>query len=255
MIKFFRNIRKKLVSENRSIIRNTNYFKYALGEIVLVVVGILIALQINNWNENRKEKKELREYLYKISQNVTQDIEQINRLKIRRDTVYAQANRAGQAIKKSDFSNIKVILQGSITFVVFYFIPNNSGFDALKNSPFLGKINNTKVDSLLTLYYSQVAITQDDEESFNNLIDEMQVQLVTDFDFTKFLAFYDNRTNDESENLNDYTDILPYIQHNAFKAAIMRTVRDSFYNRDYKMLVEYGNALIKEIDTFCNRLN
>ncbi len=57
MIKFFRNIRKKLVSENRSIIRNTNYFKYAIGEILLVVIGILIALQVNNWNEDRLNQK------------------------------------------------------------------------------------------------------------------------------------------------------------------------------------------------------
>ena len=57
MIKIFRNIRKKLISENRSIIRNTNYFKYAVGEIFLVVVGILIALQVNNWNQDRLNQK------------------------------------------------------------------------------------------------------------------------------------------------------------------------------------------------------
>jgi len=50
MIKFFRNIRKTLLSEGKT----TSYLKYAIGEIVLVVFGILIALQINNWNENRK---------------------------------------------------------------------------------------------------------------------------------------------------------------------------------------------------------
>lgn len=55
MIKLFKNIRKKIITENKSIINNTNYFKYALGEIVLVVIGILIALQINNWNETNKK--------------------------------------------------------------------------------------------------------------------------------------------------------------------------------------------------------
>ncbi|MCA0154401.1 DUF6090 family protein [Winogradskyella vincentii] len=52
MIKFFRHIRKSLISENKMGI----YFKYAIGEILLVVIGILIALQINTWNEERKER-------------------------------------------------------------------------------------------------------------------------------------------------------------------------------------------------------
>ena len=53
MIKFFRHIRQQLLSEGKT----ANYFKYAIGEIVLVVIGILIALQINTWNEFRKERK------------------------------------------------------------------------------------------------------------------------------------------------------------------------------------------------------
>jgi len=56
MIKFFRNIRQNLLMENKT----GKYFKYAIGEIVLVVIGILIALSINNWNVNRlKSDKEI----------------------------------------------------------------------------------------------------------------------------------------------------------------------------------------------------
>ena len=53
MIKFFRKIRYNLMEQNKT----AKYFKYAIGEIILVVIGILIALQINNWNERRKLKQ------------------------------------------------------------------------------------------------------------------------------------------------------------------------------------------------------
>lgn len=52
MIQFFRRIRYNLMEKNKT----GRYLKYAIGEIVLVVIGILIALQINNWNEHRKQK-------------------------------------------------------------------------------------------------------------------------------------------------------------------------------------------------------
>ncbi len=52
MIKFFRKIRYVLMQKNKT----GRYIKYALGEIVLVVIGILIALSINSWNENRKKE-------------------------------------------------------------------------------------------------------------------------------------------------------------------------------------------------------
>lgn len=51
MVRLFRVIRQRLLTENRA----SKYFLYALGEILLVVIGILIALQVNNWNEDRKK--------------------------------------------------------------------------------------------------------------------------------------------------------------------------------------------------------
>jgi len=76
MIKLFNNIRQKLVAEGKT----TNYLKYAIGEIVLVVVGILIALQINNWNENRKDIKLAKEYLSGIKVDLKKDVTLIDSL-------------------------------------------------------------------------------------------------------------------------------------------------------------------------------
>ncbi|WP_206186873.1 DUF6090 family protein [Winogradskyella aurantia] len=62
MIKLFRHIRYNLMETGKS----TKYFKYAIGEIILVVIGILIALQINNWNEQRKNHNTEKELLFAL---------------------------------------------------------------------------------------------------------------------------------------------------------------------------------------------
>jgi hypothetical protein len=63
MIKFFRKIRQSLLSEGKM----GKYFKYAIGEIILVVIGILIALQINNWNQNRINDKQEQQILFQLT--------------------------------------------------------------------------------------------------------------------------------------------------------------------------------------------
>jgi hypothetical protein len=76
MIKFFRKIRQNLLSQGKT----GRDFKYAIGEIVLVVIGILIALQINDWNENRKQQIKEREILSYTIKNLTVDSLAIDRL-------------------------------------------------------------------------------------------------------------------------------------------------------------------------------
>lgn len=66
MIKFFRNIRKSLINQGKT----SKYLKYAIGEIILVVIGILIALQINNWNQEQKDHKIEITYLKEIQNSL-----------------------------------------------------------------------------------------------------------------------------------------------------------------------------------------
>ena len=74
MIKFFRKIRQNLLSEGKT----GKYLKYAIGEIVLVVIGILIALSINNWNTERINNNRVKQYAKSLVQDLENDIEMIN---------------------------------------------------------------------------------------------------------------------------------------------------------------------------------
>lgn len=73
MIKIFRNLRKQLLTQGKT----TKYLKYAIGEIILVVIGILIALQIDNWNEKKKINASLAEHLIILKQNLLEDKAQL----------------------------------------------------------------------------------------------------------------------------------------------------------------------------------
>jgi hypothetical protein len=73
MIPFFRRIRKNLADKNQFL----KYARYAIGEIVLVVIGILIALQINTWNEHRKERALEQDYYCRLLEDVMLDNQQV----------------------------------------------------------------------------------------------------------------------------------------------------------------------------------
>ncbi|WP_245963005.1 DUF6090 family protein, partial [Ulvibacter antarcticus] len=62
MIKFFRKIRQKMLTENKF----SKYLIYAIGEIALVVIGILIALSLNNWNQKKSERNSETQYIFSL---------------------------------------------------------------------------------------------------------------------------------------------------------------------------------------------
>ncbi|GAA4268194.1 DUF6090 family protein [Hyunsoonleella aestuarii] len=76
MIKFFRKVRQQLLSENKF----SKYLLYAIGEIILVILGILIALQINNWNENRKDTAKEIQFLNNFKNDLITNKKELNRI-------------------------------------------------------------------------------------------------------------------------------------------------------------------------------
>ncbi|WP_052172436.1 DUF6090 family protein [Psychroserpens jangbogonensis] len=133
------------------------YLKYAIGEIVLVVIGILIALQINNWNnQNLLHKKELN-YLVEISKNLNEDlkkIEEVLEFNVEKSRVINEAlvllgNPMDEKVRINNFVEYMPILSSYESF-----IPIKISFDNMISSQSIDLITNNKLKKLLSEYYS-----------------------------------------------------------------------------------------------------
>lgn len=104
MIKIFRRIRQQLLMQNKF----NQYLLYALGEIVLVVIGILIALQINNWNENKKEAEKELAFLKEIHLDFKSNKAQLDSIIEFNKINYHAGLRLQEILKQFDAENPKV---------------------------------------------------------------------------------------------------------------------------------------------------
>lgn len=242
MLNFFRKIRKKLADDNQFL----KYSRYAVGEIVLVMVGILLALQVNNWNENRKQNIELNEYLIKIAQNIKGDIFRANWIKEKRDTLKMDAEKARKMILKGE-SDFEIIRNASGWVREFYFISNTSGYEALKSSGYLGKVKIPKIDSLLHSYYTQIDNIKDKETSFNEYIESMEAEFTINHSFLTYWKLLERDSDSNATTISVKEEKLkPFIYSKPYQAAIHRTAVNGTY--PYLKLISIGKAYIDEVE-------
>lgn len=169
MIKFFRHIRKNLVMENKT----SKYFKYAIGEIILVVIGILIALQINNWNENRKSTKREQILLNQLKNEFEDNNEQLNN-KIRlRDYMISSAKYLFNVI---DFNSLDH--SDSLVFHLhrtLYTPTFNNNSKSFFNSRNINLLRNDSLKNLLTSWPIKVDETNEEELVLVNYRDNIYI--------------------------------------------------------------------------------
>ena len=103
MIKFFSKIRYSLIKQNKS----GKYFKYAIGEIILVVIGILIALSINNWNENRKNSIKEIQFLEGFKNDLMANKTELNRV-IRKAEITSNSSDSILKLKRRELESLGI---------------------------------------------------------------------------------------------------------------------------------------------------
>ncbi|MFK7831943.1 MAG: DUF6090 family protein [Winogradskyella sp.] len=132
----------------------SKYFKYAIGEIVLVVIGILIALQINNWNENQKSIQLEKTYYCKIAEDLQVDIRNIDSSLVTIDNRLESAERFLKNLLKIQKDKQVIFKEFLSTFRYYKFIPTKAAIVDITSSGKLETLRNQTLKKRILSHYT-----------------------------------------------------------------------------------------------------
>ncbi|MGB5418116.1 DUF6090 family protein [Algibacter sp.] len=226
MIKFFRKIRQKLLSENKL----SKYLLYAIGEIVLVVIGILIALWINNLNMSSQKKAKGNIMLSEIRENLISDtllITEISVFYVEKQNAINTFLQVSAEPKPSmeQYNELGIIINDGSLFSNKRFQANNAGYSTLSSSGNIELITNIALRNKLTQYYQQTSQGFAALEELVNLtrsfkyyilpklINAQTVKQSIGLDF-EIQTLGEVRLNDDKKMLSDLLILTSYVKEN-----------------------------------------
>lgn len=206
MLKFFNKIRQQMLIENKM----GRYLKYAIGEIVLVMIGILLALQVNTWNTNRELKKEEQKILKSLNGEFKENLEKF-------DLAYKFHEKRKKAVEYSMLADLKPLSADSLISILnlvngnYTFDPFQGIYNSVINS---GKIELISNDTLK----SKIARLQDlirDYQEEENGTQQHSIQNLYPYEISQPLGsyrYFTGVTGDENEALEVKENLIKFFE-------------------------------------------
>ena len=244
MIKIFRNIRKSLLNEGKT----SKYFRYAIGEIILVVVGILIALQINNWNEERKDKVKKTKMLMSLQEDFQSTR---SNLKASLDYYPVLRRRLERQIKYLGFTK-EEINDSVISYLSGTFFPNTEiiegSLNVILSSDNLQLISSNSLKKHLTAYPSYLSSFKEQEFETKNLVLKEHRPIVE-----RHISLTDWFLDDEKyPDLRDRaipSDFVSLVNDHDFQNVLVKEIYHIWYTTDRaKFLLEKTDKILESIN-------
>ena len=209
------------------------YLKYAIGEIILVVIGILIALSINNWNENRKENKISQEYLIGINNDIKKDLEQVDEIlkeqfisigiisnieNIFTEEFY-EPERHVSFFNKVDTTNIKFLFSRGKSYR-----PRRGTYNSLISDGKSGFIKNRDVFQLLQEIYDEENLRV---ASSYDAIKEIEGKIVLMYPYQKKYWTYSDLKKSKDDKI--FLDLSNFTEEKYFYAANLFRLKEKMF--------------------------
>jgi len=255
MIKFFRKIRQKTLTENKF----SKYLLYAIGEIVLVVIGILIALGVNNWNKEKNEHRLGDDLLVRIHHDLIKDTINFNSV-IKHNNELREDLRELLVNLYDGVDNINEVQNMSNTWDEMLdqaFSPNDNTYRSMLSSGTIGLIRNTELKEEILDLYGEYDQTKTLLLSISDWMIGIASKMDSETDFIKFgSTVNDIYTTQEMFNENDYA-FLNKKDNPEFKLFVRAMSSVAFYqkvNNGYRSeLIKKCHTVLKSIDRELNK--
>ena len=245
MLRFFRHIRKKLILQENV----KKYIFYALGEILLVMIGILLALQVNNWNQERIEDELLWGYLQNIRTNIQDDLKKARETNYVYDQIESGTPEILNLIEKGNLSLSELGMINSHFDVIInmnVYNVNTSGFEALKNTGAIAGIQGTHMETLLNSYYRETSAIETELQRERDRIDyNLQLHGVTEWGYT-FTDWF--KLNADPSHFNNFSgEFIRMASSNIAQEILARAFYNNF-DEYYAVVERIGSILTKMIE-------
>ncbi len=242
MIKFFRKFRQKLLSENKF----SKYLIYAIGEIILVVIGILIALGINNNNQYKKNRKIEFTVLQKMTDDLKKDSLSFSNLLAREmafdkdiDSIYLWLDEQNE----SNLFKIVPKMESLGSSSIFY--PNTGTYDEATSSGLFNNIINDSLRSEIFDYYRSVLNNKNDivtnHYQMNQIVPELSNIIFGSRQVTQMVTGWDN------PNLETLTINSLYKNYKFYKILVWRKANSGYLIGNWSELQEKSLKLQENI--------
>ncbi|OEK04214.1 DUF6090 family protein [Roseivirga misakiensis] len=217
MLYFLRKLRRKDM-------RNSKYVKYAIGEIFLVVTGILIALAINNWNQRRLSRIEEKKLLENISVDFKEAVRTLGSLNKRRDESILNFQMLIEALSMGNTSDTKHLdsLLGKSIFTPTY-NGKNSSLSIIINSGKINLLKNESLKSMLLKWPQQVEDMTEGELDAKKLTYNTWVPLISSY----------TSTNDWFVN-GEFSNVLPFRKR---KTSVKKNYKGLFEDDQFENII------------------
>jgi len=232
------------------------YLKYAVGEIVLVVIGILIAISINNWNEDRKEEVILKGNLSTILEILENDKAQLLTLIESREESTKQSTTIINSYKNNEPIDTKKFFKTFLGIVIEQkFDSDQSSFQRIKTSKMFETAKMDRIRDYMVIYTKALEDIKFLELRQNNFSETLESELWRNGFYDKTWSYFRIAFDSiQFENPKDSIDLLSIIaNYGEVKGIFLRNeIGMSSAVKKYKLLIEKGNLLSQEISVYLN---